>query len=134
MVGETTRVLKVDGILGEGVEAVRKNVTLVNEGSGAVNVTVTVNNCDVFRSTVADSKDIQVELNPDGPNDICVNLSGTSEKYFLFNPGDNMEIRLLPGGVIEAAGGSGGGMPGFGLAALLISLAFVLYGKKSLKI
>jgi len=134
MVGETTRVLKVNGILGEGVEAVRKNVTLVNEGSGAVNVTVTVNNCDVFRSTVADSKDIQVELNPDGPNDICVNLSGTSEKYFLFNPGDDMEIRLLPGGVIEAAGGSGGGMPGFGLAALLVSLAFVLYGKKSLKI
>lgn len=132
MVGDTTRILKVDGIQGEAVEKVMKNITLVNEGGGAVNVTVTVNNCDSFRSTVTDRKDIQVKLNPEGLNDICVTLSGTSEKYFLFHPGDKMEIHLLPGGIIEAAGGSG--MPGFGLIPLLLALAFAIYWRRSLKI
>lgn len=133
MKSKTSRVLKVDGIQGENVEQVKKNITIVNDGESQVNVTLTVNNCDTFHFKVTDKRNVAVELNPHGLNEICVNLSDSSEKYALFHSNSKVEVHLLADGGIEIKTISKG-IPGFGAAAVLLSLILVFYKRKSLKI
>jgi|GEM_PF-1442841 len=133
MKNEISRVLKVDGIQGEKVEQVKKNIAVINDREAPVNVSLTVNNCDVFHFEVNDRRDIQVELNPHGLNEICLNISNSSEKYFLFHPDSKVEVHLLPDGGIEIKT-TGKGIPGFGVAIVLFSIIFVFYKRKSLKI
>ena len=130
MKSTTSRILKVDGVQGSVAE-VNGSIVLVNEGKTLVNVTVTINNCDIQHVEVSNKKSIEASLNPGGPNEVCINLSGVPEKYFIFD-GDSVEIHLLPGGGIEIK--SGGGIPGFGLVALLLSIIFLFFKRNSLKI